>query len=83
MSKSQAKKNGKARKYIYNTKHPLDWHEKAAGKMTGIPMSIGAQMLANGEIKMKGVLPPEVTIEPELFITQLAKRGIEVSEQID
>jgi len=73
------KKDGKARKCTYNVKHPLDWHEKAAAKMTGIPMSIGAQMLARGEIKAKGVLPPEMTIEPEPFLAQLAKRGIEVS----
>jgi saccharopine dehydrogenase-like NADP-dependent oxidoreductase len=75
------KKDGRAVKHTYNVKHPLDWHEKAAGKMTGIPMSIGMQMLAKGEIKVKGVLPPEMAIEPIPFLAQLAKRGIEMSEQ--
>lgn len=74
------KKDGRTTKCTYNVRHPLDWHKKAAPKMTGIPMSIGAQMLAKGEVKVKGVLPPEMTVEPEPFFAQLAKRGIEVSE---
>lgn len=52
--------------------------------MTAIPLSIGAQMIANGEINAKGVFPPEgVDIEPELFFDKLAKRGIKVERKLD
>ena len=44
------------------------------------PASIGAQMLAKGEINHKGVLAPEQCINPELFFSELKKRGIEISE---
>jgi saccharopine dehydrogenase-like NADP-dependent oxidoreductase len=42
---------------------------------TGIPLSIGAQMLARGEIKAKGVFAPEGCIDPEAFLAELKKRG--------
>ena len=44
------------------------------------PPSIGAQMLAKGEIAQIGVLAPEQCINPELFFGELKKRGIEISE---
>ncbi|SFG69880.1 Saccharopine dehydrogenase C-terminal domain-containing protein [Desulfotomaculum arcticum] len=44
------------------------------------PASIGAQLLAGGEIKQKGVLAPEQCIQPEPFFGELKKRGIKISE---
>lgn len=41
---------------------------------TGIPVSIGAIMLAKGQVKEKGVYPPEAVIEPMKFIEELTKR---------
>lgn len=41
---------------------------------TGVPPSITAQMIANGIIKEKGVLPPEKCVEPELYFNELKKR---------
>jgi len=41
---------------------------------TGIPVSIGAQMLARGKIKDKGAFAPEGCIDPPEFITEFMKR---------
>ena len=50
------------------------------GPTTGIPASIGAQMLGRGEIKAKGVVASEACIDPEPFMAELAKRGITFTE---
>lgn len=42
---------------------------------TGIPASIGAMMLASGEVEVKGVVPPEGCIDPEKFIAAFLQRG--------
>ena len=47
---------------------------------TGAPLSIGAQMLARGEIKPKGVLAPEACIDPKTLLSELNKREIEIYE---
>jgi saccharopine dehydrogenase-like NADP-dependent oxidoreductase len=47
--------------------------------MTGIPASIGAQLLARGEGFRAGVMAPT----PHSFITELARRGIRVEERIE
>ncbi len=41
---------------------------------TGIPASIGAIMLARGDIELKGVLPPEECINPHDFIYEIVNR---------
>lgn len=53
------------------------------GGSTGIPLSIGAQMLARGEIKAKGVFAPEGCVDPEAFLDQLKKRGAEIYETVE
>lgn len=47
---------------------------------TGSPPSIAAQWLASGEIKKRGVLPPEICIDPLPFFRALHDRGIVVVE---
>lgn len=51
-------------------------------RLTGIPLSIGAQMMGRGEIAATGVFGPEAegAVAPESFLHQLAARGIEVNE---
>lgn len=70
---------------IYRTSHPgmNDWGRQATAKMTGIPASIGAQLLAHGEARGSGVLAPEAAFEPTRFIAELARRGIRVEERIE
>jgi saccharopine dehydrogenase (NAD+, L-lysine-forming) len=47
---------------------------------TGIPASIGTQMLGKGEIRTKGVLAPEGCVDTNRFFAEIAKRGMEVEE---
>ena len=62
---------------------PAKYTYRAADRMykqTGGPASIGAQMLALGEIKAAGVLAPEACVDPLPFFAELAKRGIVIYE---
>jgi lysine 6-dehydrogenase len=43
---------------------------------TGIPPSIVAQMIAAGEVKGPGMFAPEEAVDPDLFFSRLAERGI-------
>ncbi len=45
-------------------------------KFTGIPFSVGSQLLADGKVKGKGVLAPEACMPSEEFISETRKRGI-------
>jgi len=59
-----------------------EWRATAGEVAVGVPASIAAQMLARGEIDMKGAIPPEVCIEPKLFVSELAKRNIKIHETV-
>ena len=60
-----------------------DWGRQATAKMTGIPASIGAQLLAHKEELKAGVMAPEAAFTPHRFITELARRDIRVEERIE
>jgi saccharopine dehydrogenase-like NADP-dependent oxidoreductase len=80
------KKNGSEIKVNLWTEHPPmeEWGGKAAYyKNIAIPLSIGAQMIARGDIDAKGVLPPETVIDPDIFFTELEKRGITVKHEVE
>jgi lysine 6-dehydrogenase len=48
---------------------------------TGVPASIGTQMVGRGEIKTRGgVLAPEGCVDTNAFLAEIAKRGMEVEE---
>jgi len=47
------------------------------------PACIVAEMIVKGEIVKKGVLSPVRDIPPDLFMTELEKRGIKVKETIE
>jgi saccharopine dehydrogenase-like NADP-dependent oxidoreductase len=55
-----------------------DWNVSAGAINTGVPPSIIAQMIAKGQVKQKGVLPPEICINPQIFFAELEKRDIKV-----
>ena len=44
------------------------------GPATGMPAAIGALMLINEEVEVKGVLPPEACIDPDTFIKRARER---------
>ena len=48
----------------------------AGARDTGIPPSVVAQMIANGEISEPGMFAPEDIVDPDLFFSRLAERGI-------
>ncbi|MCR4407084.1 MAG: saccharopine dehydrogenase NADP-binding domain-containing protein [Anaerolineae bacterium] len=68
------RKNGEPRTISYAVTDKM-------GRLTGVPVSIGALMLAQGTISTKGVVAPEGCIEPESFFAELAKRGIRIEKR--
>jgi len=69
----------------YRNEHPPqeEWGgESAYFKNVGIPLSIGAQMIARGQVEGAGVLPPELAFRAEPFFAELSRRGIHVHEEI-
>lgn len=51
-------------------------------KNIAIPLSIGAQMIARGDVAHRGVVPPETALNPDVFIAELARRKIEIHEKV-
>jgi saccharopine dehydrogenase-like NADP-dependent oxidoreductase len=70
---------------LWNRHPPMEeWGGSAAYyKNIGIPLSIGAQMIGRGDVKVKGVVPPETAIDPDIFFAELRQRGIEVHERVE
>lgn len=65
----KGRKGNKAKKVFFSS----------AGRIaqgTGIPASVGAQMLVEGKVEGIGVLPPEACIEPNEFLYELLSRNI-------
>jgi saccharopine dehydrogenase-like NADP-dependent oxidoreductase len=80
------KRNGRDVKVKLWNRHPAmeEWGGKAAYyKNIAIPLSIGAQMIARGDVKVRGVVPPETAIDPLAFFAELHKRGIEIHEKVE
>jgi saccharopine dehydrogenase (NAD+, L-lysine-forming) len=53
----------------------------ATSYLTGTPPAIGAVMLAKGDIKVRGVIPPEC-LEPKPLLAKIEKKGIKIIERI-
>jgi saccharopine dehydrogenase-like NADP-dependent oxidoreductase len=69
----------------YRNHHPPaeDWGGPAAYfKNVGIPLSIGAQLIAHGQTLAKGVVSAELALPTDSFFRELEKRGITVEETI-
>ena len=47
---------------------------------TGIPPSIGAQMIVRGDITERGVLPPEACVDPQIYLDEFVKRKAVIYE---
>lgn len=58
--------------------HP-EWKIGAGALDTGVPLSVGAQMLANKTINEPGILNPEIAVPGEHFFQELKRRGIHVN----
>jgi len=55
-----------------------DWAASAGDVDTAVPASIVAQMIASGEIRARGVIPPEVVVPVSPFLAQLRRRGLRI-----
>jgi lysine 6-dehydrogenase len=79
-------KEGRNLKLTYWNRHPPqeEWGGQAAYyRNIAIPLSIGAQMIARGDVKARGVVPPETAIDPEIFFAELARRRIEIHQRVE
>jgi len=80
------KKDGRSLKWRFWNRHPSQevWGGKAAYyKNIAIPLSIGVQMIARGDIEAKGVVPPEIAIDPGVFFAELARRRIDIEQSME
>lgn len=80
------KREGRDIKVTLWNRHPPqdEWGGEAAYyKNIAIPLSIGAVMIARGDVEVTGVVPPEVAIDPGIFFSELEKRGITIYERIE
>lgn len=52
--------------------------------LTALPLSVAALMLGRGQIKRTGVFAPEAEdgIDPDLFLSELIRRGISVHKTV-
>ncbi|KKU92110.1 MAG: Saccharopine dehydrogenase [Parcubacteria group bacterium GW2011_GWA1_48_11b] len=56
-----------------------EWHAGAGDIDTACPASIVAQMIADGQVDQRGVLPPEIAVPVLSFFRELEKRGLHVT----
>jgi hypothetical protein len=40
-------------------------------------------MITRGDVKAKGIVPPETAIDPDIFFEELARRRIEIHQQVE
>ncbi len=79
------RRGGRRVRCTHRSRHPAqeEWGGESANfKNVGIPLSIGAQMVARGQITGSGVLPPELALSTGPFFAELERRGIVVEEEI-
>ncbi|MGZ8868448.1 MAG: saccharopine dehydrogenase C-terminal domain-containing protein [Thermoanaerobaculia bacterium] len=74
---------GGGRRLIYDI---IDRHDPKTGlsammRTTAFPASIVALMMARGQTTPRGALPQERCVPADLFMTELAKRNIDVQER--
>ncbi|MDI7259537.1 MAG: EamA family transporter [Thermodesulfobacteriota bacterium] len=82
-------RDGKKVQHILTHTHPAsdgsvkDWEKlRAYTRCVGIPMAIGAQMIASGKVNEKGVVIPEFAFDPQEVFRELEKRQIFIHEKI-
>jgi lysine 6-dehydrogenase len=76
------KTSGETKRLRYDI---VDRQDEATGlsammRTTAFPASIIAQMMASGEVLMRGATPQEKAIDAEKFVAELARRNIVIKE---
>lgn len=62
-------------RYEAVTRPHKKWNVGGGVVDTGVPPSIAAQWMANGLVKRKGVIPPEIAFDPLPYFKELGIRG--------
>jgi lysine 6-dehydrogenase len=78
-------RNGRKTRCTYRSHHPPQdvWGgESAYFKNVGIPLAIGAEIIAEGHTTARGVVPPEQALPVTPFFEALEKRSLVVDETI-
>lgn len=75
------KKDGEAKSLRYDIVDKLDPATGMSAMMrtTAFPASIIAQMMAKGDVLMRGATPQEKAIDPDKFVAEIENRGIHLS----
>ena len=75
-------KNGQKKNLRYDIVDKFDKETNLSAMMrtTAFPASIIAQMMARGDVQMRGATPQEKAIDPEKFVAELVRRNIELRE---
>ncbi|WP_313894237.1 saccharopine dehydrogenase C-terminal domain-containing protein [Psychrobacillus sp.] len=78
-------KDGENITYSYEmaTKKDKRSGETAMARATANTISIVAQMIGNGVITKRGVYPPELIIPGELYMKEMAARGVDIIETVE
>ena len=76
-------KDGETKRLRYDIVDKYDEKTNLSAMMrtTAFPASIIAQMMAAGEVKMRGATPQEKAIDAEKFVEELARRDIVIQEK--
>ncbi len=74
-------KDGETKRLRYDIVDKLDEATGMSAMMrtTAFPASIIAQMMASGDVLVKGATPQEKAIDPEKFVAELERRNIQIS----
>ncbi|HVE56973.1 MAG TPA: saccharopine dehydrogenase C-terminal domain-containing protein [Pyrinomonadaceae bacterium] len=77
------KRGGETKKLRYDIVDRQDEQTGLSAMMrtTAFPASIIAQMMAKGEVLMRGATPQEKAIDSEKFVAELARRNIVIKEK--
>lgn len=83
-------REGKRCRHVLTHTHPASdgsvegWERlRAYTRCVGIPMGIGAQMIARGQARGSGVVAPERAFDPAAVFAELARRAIIVHETVE
>ncbi len=74
------RKDGKTKRMRYDIvdKYDEETNLSAMMRTTAFPASIIAQMMAGGNVKMRGATPQENVIDAEKFVAELERRNIKI-----
>lgn len=79
-------KDGQRTRVTLRNDHPPaeEWGGPSAYyKNVGIPLAIGAQMMADGRITARGVVPPEIALPTDDYLAELDKRRMTHTMEIE